>query len=59
MKKQRRMKKYIIGITVIIAFLIIIGEPEKFTLGNVILRFGCLFYIWLVAKANNYFYERS
>lgn len=56
-RKLLKIKKGIIGITIIISFLIIIGEPEQITISNIVLRFTSLFYIWLVAKANNYFYQ--
>lgn len=56
-RKLLKIKKGIIGITILISFLIIIGEPEQITISNILLRFTSLFYIWLVAKANNYFYQ--
>lgn len=51
------MKKVILFITMSIAFLILIGETEEFTFGIMILKILSLFYLWLVAKANNYFYQ--
>lgn len=51
------MKKVILFITMSIAFLILIGETEKITISIIILKIISLFYLWLVAKANNYFYQ--
>lgn len=51
------MKKAIISIISILAFLYLICEPEEITLGIVALKFLSLFWLWLVAKANNYFYQ--
>ena len=49
------MKKAIISIISILAFLYLIGEPEEITIRIVALKFLSLFWIWLVLKANNYF----
>lgn len=51
------MKKVFLFITMSIAFLILIGEPEEITFGIIITKAVSLFYLWLVAKANNYFYQ--
>ena len=51
------MKKAIISIISILAFLYLIGEQEEITIGIVSLKFLLLGWLWLVAKANNYFYE--
>lgn len=51
------MKKAIILISLFIAFLIVISEIEEITFTVILLKSISLFYIWLVAKANNYFYE--
>lgn len=51
------MKKAIISIISILAFLYVIGETEEITIGIVALKFLSLGWLWLVAKANNYFYE--
>lgn len=51
------MKKAIISIISILAFLYIIGEPEEITIGIVALKFLSLGWLWLIAKANNYFYQ--
>lgn len=50
------MKKAIISIISILAFLYLIGEQE-ITIGIVSLKFLSLCWLWLVAKANNYFYQ--
>lgn len=51
------MKKVFLFITMSIAFLILIGEIEELTFSIIVLKTLSLFYIWLVAKANNYFYQ--
>lgn len=51
------MKKVFLFITMSIAFLILIGEIEELTFGIIVLKTVSLFYLWLVAKANNYFYQ--
>ena len=51
------MKKAIISIISIVAFLYLISELEEITLGIVALKFLSLFWLWLVAKANNCFYQ--
>ncbi|UWG09276.1 MAG: hypothetical protein [Bacteriophage sp.] len=51
------MKKVIIIIISILAFLYLIGEQEEITLGIVALKFLSLGWLWLVSKANNYFYQ--
>lgn len=51
------MKKAIISIISILAFLYLIGEQEEITIGIVALNFLSLGWLWLVAKANNYFYQ--
>lgn len=50
------MKKAIISIISILAFLYLIGEQEV-TIGIVALKSLSLGWLWLVAKANNYFYQ--
>lgn len=50
------MKKAIITIISILAFLYLIGEQESITASVVILKFISLVWLWLIAKANNYFY---
>lgn len=51
------MKKAIISIISILAFLYVIGEQEEITIGILALKFLSLGWLWLVAKANNYFYQ--
>ena len=51
------MKKAIISIISILSFLYLIGEPEEITIGIVALKFLSLGWLWLIAKANNYFYQ--
>jgi hypothetical protein len=51
------MKKVIISIISILAFLYLMGEQEEITIGIVALKFLSLGWLWLVAKANNYFYQ--
>ena len=51
------MKKAIISIISILAFLYLIGETEEITIGIVALKFLSLAWLWIIAKANNYFYE--
>lgn len=51
------MKKVIINIISMLAFLYLIGETEEITIGLVALKFLSLGWLWLVAKANNYFYQ--
>lgn len=51
------MKKVILTIISIIAFLYLIGEKEEITIGIVVLKFLSLGWLWLIAKANNYFYQ--
>ena len=51
------MKKAIISIISIITILIVLGEPEEITIKIVALKFLSLVWLWLVVKANNYFYQ--
>ena len=51
------MKKAIISIISILAILYILGEPEEITIKIVALKFLSLVWLWLIAKANNYFYK--
>ena len=53
------MKKAIISIISILAFLYLIGEQEEITIGIVVLKFLSLGWLWLVAKANNYFMKEN
>lgn len=49
--------KTIISIISILSFLYLINEQEEITIGIVALKFLSLGWLWLVAKANNYFYQ--
>ena len=51
------MKKVILTIISFIAFIILIGETEELTFGLVLLKVISLAWLWIIAKANNYFYE--
>lgn len=51
------MKKAILSIISILSFLYLIGEPEEITIKILVLKFLSLAWLWLIAKANNYFYE--
>lgn len=51
------MKKVIIFITMFIAFILLIGEFEEITISIISIKLISLFYLWVVAKANNYFYQ--
>lgn len=51
------MKKAVILIISIFAFLYLIGEQEQITASVVIFKIISLAWLWLIAKANNYFYE--
>lgn len=53
------MKKVFLFITMSIAFIILIGEIEELTFGIIAMKIASLFYLWLVAKANNYFMRRN
>lgn len=49
------MKKVILIIS-FIAFIILIGEIEELTFSIVLLKVISLAWLWLIIKANNYFY---
>jgi len=51
------MKKILITIISMLAFIILIGEVNKITLSIILLKAVSLLWLWLVAKANNYFYQ--
>ena len=51
------MKKVIIFITMFIAFILLIGESETITIGVIATKILSLTYLWIVSKANNYFYK--
>ena len=51
------MKKVILTIISFIAFIILIGEIEELTFSIVLLKSISLAWLWLLTKANNYFYQ--
>ena len=51
------MKKAIISIISIIATFIILGEPEEITIKIIALKFLSMGWLWIIARANNYFYQ--
>lgn len=51
------MKKVILTIISFIAFIILIGEIEELKFSIVLLKVISLSWLWLIAKANNYFYQ--
>ena len=51
------MKKVLLTIISFIAFIILIGEIEELTFSVVLLKSISLAWLWLLAKANNYFYQ--
>lgn len=53
------MKKVILTIISFITFIILIGETEELTFNIILLKAISLGWLWLVAKTNNYFYERG
>ena len=57
--QERRvfMKKILITIISIISFIILIGEVNKITISIILLKAVSLLWLWIVAKANNYFYQ--
>lgn len=51
------MKKIVIYLSMFIAFILLIGESETITIGVMVTKILSLTYLWVVAKANNYFYQ--
>lgn len=51
------MKKIILTIISFIAFIILAGETKELTFSIVLLKAMSLVWLWLIAKANNYFYQ--
>lgn len=49
------MKKLFLIITMLIAIIILLVEPEVVTIKSILIKAISLFYIWLILKANNYF----
>lgn len=51
------MKKFVIYLSMFITFILLIGEFEEITFSIISIKLISLFYLWLVAKVNNYFYQ--
>ncbi|MFR6659545.1 MAG: hypothetical protein ACLURX_05905 [Clostridia bacterium] len=51
------MKKVLLTIISFIAFIILIGESEKLTISIIVLKVLSLIWLWIIIKANNYFYQ--
>ena len=51
------MKKVIIKLISIIAIIYLLCEPEAITTSIIIYKAISLLWLWLVAKANKYFYQ--
>ena len=56
-KVLKYIKNFIIVIITMLAFLVVVGDPEEITIKIVALKFLSLAWLWIVAKANYYFYE--
>ena len=56
-KVLKYIKNFIIVTITMLAFIVVVGEPEEITIKIVALKFLSLGWLWLVAKANNYFYQ--
>ena len=52
-KVLKYIKNFIIVTITILAFLVVVGEPDEFTNKILILKLACVGWIWLVAYANN------
>lgn len=50
------MKKTIIVISILVAFIFLLSEPDL-TIRDFIIKAIALIWIWLIAKTNNYFYK--
>lgn len=51
------MKKFILYLLVAISILFIISEIKTITIGIITMKVISLLYLYLFAKANNYFYN--
>ena len=51
------MKRVLLTIISFIAFIILIVEAEKLTISIIVLKVLSLIWLWLIIKANNYFYQ--
>ena len=52
-KVLKYIKNFIIVTITILAFLVVVGEPDDFPNKILILKLACVGWIWLVAYANN------
>ena len=52
-KVLKYIKNFIIVTITMLAFIIAVGEPDEFTNKILILKLACVFWIGLVAYANN------
>ena len=52
-KVLKYIKNFIILTITILAFLVVVGEPDDFSNKILILKLACVGWIWLVAYANN------
>ena len=52
-KVLKYIKNFIIVTITMLAFIIVVGEPDEFTNKILILKLVCVGWIWLVAYANN------
>lgn len=55
---MKKLIQIIVFIETILAFIILTSEPNL-TLRDYIIKVIALIWIWLVAKANNYFYKKG
>lgn len=55
--KRQIMKKIILTVLSIVAFILLIGEMETITFGTIIIKIISLIYLVILAKTNNYFYK--
>ena len=51
------MKNKILKLIAIISIIILICEIDKITIGIIIIKLISILYLYLLAKANNYFYQ--
>ena len=52
-KVLKYIKNFIIVTITILAFLVVVGEPDEFTNKILILKLACFGWIWLVTYPNN------
>lgn len=51
------MKRVLLTIISCIAFIILRVEAEKLTISIIVLKVLSLIWLWIIIKANNYFYQ--